>query len=103
MKKLLVCIGILLVISGCSTTPPTPENRVVLQSEVVEAISIFKKVYPEIKYYFEQSAGYAVFPKVFKGAVLAGGAYGVKLKGSDPVFSCRLALSFPSPCPPQNH
>lgn len=76
MKKLSVCIGILLVMSGCSTTPPTPENRVVLQSEVVEAISIFKKVYPEIKYYFEQSAGYAVFPKVFKGALVAGGAYG---------------------------
>ncbi len=56
--------------------PATPENRAVLKSEVAEAVSIFKERYPGIEIYFQQSAGYAVFPKVFKGALVAGGAYG---------------------------
>ena len=45
-------------------------------AEVEEAIALFKAADPDIQRFFNESAGYAVIPKIFKGAVLLGGAYG---------------------------
>lgn len=62
--------------AGCSPTPQKPENRDVKDAEVKEAITYFKANDPGIQRFFNQSAGWAVLPKVFKGAFVLGGAYG---------------------------
>jgi len=78
MKVKLSVVGLCLVIvsAGCATAPEKPTAKAVLSAEVKEAIAIFKEKDPEIQQFFDKSYGYAVLPKVFKGAFLVGGAYG---------------------------
>ena len=63
-------------LTGCSATPQKAQGRAVLHAEVQEAIAHFKKKDPGIQKFFDESAGYAVLPKVYKGAFWVGGAYG---------------------------
>lgn len=78
MKAKLSLVGLCLAIvsAGCATVPERPEAKAVLSAEVKEAIAIFKERDPDIQRFFDKSYGYAVLPKVFKGAFIAGGAYG---------------------------
>jgi lipid-binding SYLF domain-containing protein len=78
MKAKIIVAGLCLaiVLAGCAIAPEEPEGKAVLSSEVTEAIAIFKEKDPHIQRFFDKSYGYAVLPKVFKGAFLAGGAYG---------------------------
>jgi lipid-binding SYLF domain-containing protein len=69
-----LCLAI--VLAGCTTMPERPEARAVLSAEVNETIAIFKEKDPEIQQFLNKSYGYAVLPKVFKGALWFGGAYG---------------------------
>ena len=79
MKKavfiILPCILIFLI-AGCSTVPKTDEAKAVLTSEVTNTVALFKATDPGINRFFEQSYGYAVLPKVFKGGIWLGGAGG---------------------------
>jgi len=69
--------GVVLVsATGCSPVPKNVENKQVLEAEIREAIVQFKQMDPGIQRFFDQSSGYAVVPKVFKGAFWIGGAYG---------------------------
>jgi lipid-binding SYLF domain-containing protein len=61
---------------GCEITPKEPEERAVLASESDNAVAIMKAKDPTIQKFFDKSYGYAVLPKIFKGAFLAGYAYG---------------------------
>jgi lipid-binding SYLF domain-containing protein len=73
----LMCLSILLsIIGGCSTVPESREAKTVLSAEVQEALVVMKAKDPGINRFFEKSYGYAVLPKVFKGALLVGGAHG---------------------------
>jgi lipid-binding SYLF domain-containing protein len=74
LSGMIVCVAI--VLAGCATAPEKPEAKLVLSAQVNEAISIFKDKDPQIERFFKQSYGYAVLPKVFKGAFWVGGAYG---------------------------
>ena len=65
-----------LLLTGCSATPQKAQGRAVLHAEVQEAIAHFKKKDPGIQKFFDDSAGYVVLPKVYKGAFWIGGAYG---------------------------
>ena len=65
-----------LFLSGCSVAPEKPEGQTVLSAQVNEALAIFKEKDPSIDKFFNQSYGYAVLPKIGKGAFLLGGAYG---------------------------
>ena len=65
-----------LLISGCTTEPQSRESQAVLSIDVSEAVAVFKEKDPSIDKFFKQSYGYAVLPKIFKGAFLIGGAYG---------------------------
>jgi len=78
MKTKLIAAGLCLmvVMAGCATVPEKPEAKVVLSAEVSEAIAVFKERDPDIQKFFDKSYGYAVLPKVFKGALWIGGAYG---------------------------
>jgi lipid-binding SYLF domain-containing protein len=67
---------VLTLAAGCSPVPKNAENRQVVEAEIQEAIALFKQMDPGIQRFFDQSAGYAVIPKVFKGAFWIGGAYG---------------------------
>jgi lipid-binding SYLF domain-containing protein len=78
MKKdiLIVLAGIGIFISGCATAPERPEGKDALSAAVKEAIAAFKAKDPTIESFFRDSEGYAVLPKVGKGAFILGGAYG---------------------------
>lgn len=71
----LLMLGAVLT-TGCSPVPKTAESLDVLEAEVAEAIALFRRQDPGIRRFFDQSVGYAVLPKIFKGALLLGGAYG---------------------------
>jgi lipid-binding SYLF domain-containing protein len=90
-----------IIVSGCATVPERPESRAVLSSEVADAITVFKQKDPEIQRFFDGSYGYAVLPKIFKGAIWLGGAYGRgevfeqgKMVGFCDMKQATLGLSF---------
>lgn len=53
-----------------------PDKNDALQLDVARAIVNIKKADPGIETFFENAAGYAVFPSIGKGGVIVGGAYG---------------------------
>ncbi len=71
---LLAIAGLLL--SGCSTTPKSAEDKVALDSKVQAAVTSAKQADPDLAKFFDTAVGYAVFPTVGKGAIGVGGAYG---------------------------
>ena len=77
MRKILSTMMLAMALTaGCSPVPNKTESKAVLQAEVQETIALFKERDPDIQRFFKDSAGYAVIPKIFKGAFLVGGAYG---------------------------
>ena len=76
IKLVTVILTASLFVSGCATAPETPEAQGVLSAQVNEAVAVFKEKDPSIDKFFKRSYGYAVLPKVFKGAIWLGGAYG---------------------------
>ena len=78
MKSVSVISGVLVLVMfcGCATTPKTAESKDVLALRVKGAIAEFKAEDPGIQTYFDSSYGYAVLPRVLKGAFGIGGAGG---------------------------
>ena len=66
----------MLITCGCEVEPKKPEDKADLSSDVAEAVALMKAKDPSIQKFFDKSYGYAVLPKIFKAALLAGGAYG---------------------------
>jgi len=64
------------MVCGCEVAPKEPEGKASLASEADEAVAIMKAKDKSIQKFFDKSYGYAVLPKIFKGAFVAGGAYG---------------------------
>lgn len=75
-KDLIFWTVALVLFGGCSTVPEKKESRDVLSAEVKEAIALFKSEDPTIQSFFDNAYGYAVLPRVTKGAFWIGGAYG---------------------------
>lgn len=71
-----ICLLAATFLAGCSVSPRQSGQRETLMLDVQMAIADFKRADPTLQSYFDRSAGYAVLPKVFKGAFLLGGAYG---------------------------
>jgi lipid-binding SYLF domain-containing protein len=79
MKKVAFTVTLFIsmfLINGCSTVPKSDESKAVLETEVTSAVALFKSTDPGISRFFEQSYGYIVLPKVFKGGIWVGGAGG---------------------------
>ena len=83
MKKILLSslvIISLVLLSGTDSfarwKPGEKDSKSVKQSEVNAAISDFKASNPGFDTYFSSAYGYAVFPRVAKGGIGVGGAYG---------------------------
>jgi len=77
MRKTLLLITALAFLLNLSTAlawEPDPNDK--MQLEVQAAILEIKKKDPSIEAWFKGASGYAVFPKVGKGAIGIGGAYG---------------------------
>jgi lipid-binding SYLF domain-containing protein len=71
----LIVVGAL-VLTGCSTTPSSPEKQAQLTEKSENAVQLAKKTDPGLSRFFDTAAGYAVFPSVGKGAIGVGAAYG---------------------------
>lgn len=77
MRKLFFTAALfLLLASGSPLVAWEPDINDPLQLDVQKAIIDIKKADPGIESFFENAAGYAVFPSVGKGGVIVGGAYG---------------------------
>ena len=75
----IICVlagGLLVMCSGCRVAPKNEASGKVLSAQVDEAVAEMKAKDPDLDRFFDRSYGYAVLPKVFKGAFLFGGAYG---------------------------
>jgi lipid-binding SYLF domain-containing protein len=75
MSVMILCAA-MVTLAGCATAPVKPESKAVLRAESDEAIAIFRAKDLGIERFFQSSYGYAVLPKIFKGAFWVGGAYG---------------------------
>jgi len=71
----IVAVAVFLV-AGCSTAPKSAEGRAELNTKVQNAVDSAVESDPGLKKFFDEAAGYAVFPTVGKGAIGVGGAYG---------------------------
>jgi lipid-binding SYLF domain-containing protein len=68
--------GAVVVLPGCSTTPPTEEARDSLMDDSNASLADMKRVDVGMDDMLKNSIGYVIFPAVGKGAVGVGGAYG---------------------------
>jgi lipid-binding SYLF domain-containing protein len=66
--------------AGCAHNTTTPNSAQAevdqLETQGNKVKGEFMKAHPDADAYYEGSAGYAVFPKVHKGAFIIGGGYG---------------------------
>jgi lipid-binding SYLF domain-containing protein len=79
MKKNSLVYGaslLLAILTGCSTAPKSQSEREMLVKEADLSIQKFKAADPDLQKFFDDSAGYAVFPAITKGGWFVGGAYG---------------------------
>lgn len=74
----MMALGILAAIGlgGCTTAPTSEAGKVALAGHVDGALVAMKAADPTLDSTLGASAGYAVFPKVGKGAIWLGAAYG---------------------------
>lgn len=74
MRRILATLAALIVAAPALAFEPDTNNS--LQLDVKKAIIDIKAADPGIETFFENAAGYAVFPSVGKGGIVIGGAYG---------------------------
>jgi lipid-binding SYLF domain-containing protein len=79
-------------LGGCTTAPKSAAGRTDLDAEVQTSIQVAKNTDPGLQKFFDTATGYAVFPKVGKGAIGVGGAYGrgELFQNGQPVGYCSL-------------
>jgi lipid-binding SYLF domain-containing protein len=65
-----------LLLGGCATAPKSAEGKAELTGKVQATVDRAAKEDPGLTKFFNEAAGYAVFPSVGKGAIGVGGAYG---------------------------
>ena len=70
---MLVFIGLM---SGCASMPKDGGQQALLNSDVMMAMAHFQLNNPAVRVYLSDAYGYAIFPKVLKGAFWYGGATG---------------------------
>ena len=76
LKHAVKFVAILGLLSSAAAIAFEPDVNDELQLDVQSAILDVKKADPGMETFFKNAAGYAVFPKVGKGGIGVGGAYG---------------------------
>ena len=61
---------------GCSTAPKSEEKKDALHAAVNTTMERLKVAHPDLDTFLDNAHGYAIFPKVGKGGLIFGGAYG---------------------------
>jgi lipid-binding SYLF domain-containing protein len=61
---------------GCSTTPKSDQGKEDLQGGAQRAVDRMTAADPDLRSRIDSAYGYGVFPKIGKGGVIVGGAYG---------------------------
>lgn len=74
MRNLLLSLAALLLAAPAFAFQPDVNEEI--QLDAAKAILAIKKADPGIEAFFNNAAGYAVFPSVGKGGIVVGGAYG---------------------------
>lgn len=79
MIRMMCALAVLCVtvasLVGCSAAPAAAD-RPGLEAEAQRTVAMAKKLDPTLQAFFDNSAGYAVFPSVGKGGLVVGGAHG---------------------------
>lgn len=76
VTMLLATSTALALIGGCSTAPKTEAARDALQTDAEQTLERFKRQDPGLEGIIDDAVGYAIFPSVGKGGLIAGAAYG---------------------------
>jgi lipid-binding SYLF domain-containing protein len=79
MNKMFALLGLasaMALVTACSTTPDSTEDRSTLQSEAATVTADFRKSDAEIAKQMDAAYGMAVFPTIGKGGLVVGGAGG---------------------------
>ncbi len=63
-------------VPACSTAPKTEADRASLSEDVSSAMARFKRDDASLQGRLDKALGYAIFPDIGKGGLIAGGAYG---------------------------
>ena len=75
-----ICLMVALLMAamavGCSTTPKSEEGKEDLQAGAQRAVDRMVTADPDLRSVIDSAYAHAVFPKVGKGGVIVGGAYG---------------------------
>ncbi len=66
----------LVLLCLATTAMAADKKREKLTEDVADTVAVFKKTDSSLQAFFEKSAGYAVFPRVAKGAIGVGAAHG---------------------------
>lgn len=66
----------LVTLAACATAPETTEGKAELRHTSAETLAKAQQNDPTLQSFIRNSAGYAVFPTIGKGAIGVGGAYG---------------------------
>jgi lipid-binding SYLF domain-containing protein len=77
---------------GCSTVPKSAEGKPQVEARAATAVSQAKATHPSMARVIGRSMAYAVFPRVGKGGLIVGGAWGrgVLYEGDRIVGYCDL-------------
>ena len=76
MKVTVSIVLAVLILAGCSYNPPTTSEQTALQDQSAKTLTEMKKLDPAVGPMLRDAYGYAVFPSVDKGGLIAGGARG---------------------------
>ena len=81
MRRIQLAAGVLLAamgvgIVGCQTEPKTEADKANLHDEATTTLNAFEREDPSLRDFMGRAHGYAIFPSVGKGGLIAGGAYG---------------------------
>jgi lipid-binding SYLF domain-containing protein len=69
-------LAIALALAGCSTAPRSPEGRDALDQTARATLNQLKLEDSSLGIFLSSAYGYAVFPSIGKGGLIAGGSYG---------------------------
>lgn len=72
----ITAIGVLAVAASCATAPKTAGERRDLEAQANATLSSMQTKDPGLAGILDSAAGYAVFPEIGKGGLIAGAAYG---------------------------
>lgn len=88
---MIVAVALFMVV-GCSTAPKSEVGRAKMGAKVQSAKAEAVKSDPGLQKFFDEAAGYAVFPTVGKGGIGVGGAFGKGelYEGGQLVGYCKL-------------